>query len=160
MKWECGGVPFCVICLCLLVSKRGQPEDAGGQPKKKKRKKPRKQAEQTNAPSVKQVASNTNKPTLGQKAAPQASKSSPQGVTQSRNDSLVTGKNTSVAMVWLKLPELRWLLFSCFTQVSFGKSLRSSAELKMSLLIPCALKAFAYGCAFLTPPVGGSLGLA
>ncbi|NXI51450.1 SURF6 protein, partial [Chloroceryle aenea] len=80
----------------LLVSKPGQPEDAGGQLKKKKRKKPRKQDEKTNALSVKQVASNTNKPTPGQKAAPQASKSSPQGVAQSRNESLVTGSKSEL----------------------------------------------------------------
>ncbi|NXT54224.1 SURF6 protein, partial [Pluvianellus socialis] len=79
-----------------LVSKPGQPEDAGRQPKKKKRKKLRKQAEKTNAASVKQVVSNTNKPTPGQKAAPQASKSSPQGVTESRNESLVTGSKSEL----------------------------------------------------------------
>lgn len=94
MKWACSVVLFCVIWFCLLGSKPGQPEDAGRQLKKKKRKKPRKQAEKTNAPSVKQVVSNTSKPTPGQKAAPEASKSSPQGVTQSRNESSVTGKNT------------------------------------------------------------------
>ncbi|NWX67983.1 SURF6 protein, partial [Alca torda] len=73
-----------------FVSKPGRSEGAGDPPKKKK-KKPRKQAEKINASSVKQVVSNTNKPTPGQKAAPQAGKSSPQGVAQSRNDSLVTG---------------------------------------------------------------------
>ncbi|NXI47436.1 SURF6 protein, partial [Galbula dea] len=74
-----------------FVSKPGQPEDAGRQLKKKKKKKPKKQAEKTNAPSVKQVVSNTNKPTPGQKRAPQASKSSPEAGTQSRNESLVMG---------------------------------------------------------------------
>ncbi|XP_075572694.1 surfeit locus protein 6 [Pelecanus crispus] len=77
-----------------FVSKPGQSEDAGRQLKKKKRKKARKQAEKTNAPSVKQVA--TNKPTPGQKAAPQASKSSPQGVTRSRNESLVAGSKSEL----------------------------------------------------------------
>ncbi|XP_074017150.1 surfeit locus protein 6 [Numenius arquata] len=79
-----------------FVSKPGQREDAGRQPKKKKRKKPRKQAEKVNGSSVKQVVSNTNKPTPGEKAAPQASKSSPQGVTQSRNESLVTGSKSEL----------------------------------------------------------------
>lgn len=99
------------------MSKPGQPEDAGRQLKKKKRRKPKKQAEKRNAPSVNQVVSNTSKPTPGQKAAPQASKSSPQGVAESRSEGLVTGRNTNVVVVWLKLPELRWLLFSCFTRV-------------------------------------------
>ncbi|NWW88753.1 SURF6 protein, partial [Rhynochetos jubatus] len=74
-----------------FASKPGQPEEAGRQLKKKKRKKPRKQAEKANAPSVKQVVSSTNEPIPGKKAAPQASKSHPKGVTQSRNESLVTG---------------------------------------------------------------------
>ncbi|NWX06449.1 SURF6 protein, partial [Caloenas nicobarica] len=72
-----------------FVSMPGQPEDAGRQLKKKKRKKPRKQAEKTNAPSVKQAASNTNKPSPGQKSAPQ-------GATQSRNESLVTGSKSEL----------------------------------------------------------------
>jgi len=154
MKWERNVVPFCVIC--LPVSKPGQPEDAGRQ-LKKKRKKLGKQASKTKAPSVKQAVSGTNKPTPGQKAAPQASKSSPQGVTQSRNESLVTGEDTSGATVWLKFPGLRWLLASCFTPVSFGEPLRSSAELKTSSLIPCALKFCAYVRMFVTSPLGGSL---
>ncbi|NXE74367.1 SURF6 protein, partial [Cochlearius cochlearius] len=79
-----------------LVSKPGQPEDAGRQVKKKRRKKPRKQAEKTNAPSAKQVASNTTRPTPGRKAAPQASESAPQRVTQSRNESLVTGSKSEL----------------------------------------------------------------
>ncbi|NWR33813.1 SURF6 protein, partial [Tachuris rubrigastra] len=74
----------------------GQPEDAGRQPKKQKRKKLRKQAEK-NAPSVKQVVSNTSKSTPGQKAAPQASKSSSQGVTQNRNESLATGSKSELS---------------------------------------------------------------
>ncbi|NWX48053.1 SURF6 protein, partial [Steatornis caripensis] len=69
----------------------GQPEDAARQLKKKKRKKPRKETEKTNAPSVRQVASNANKPPLGQEAAPRTSKPSAQGVTQSRDEGLVTG---------------------------------------------------------------------
>ncbi|NXR06916.1 SURF6 protein, partial [Semnornis frantzii] len=73
------------------VPKPGQPKDAGGQPKKKKRKKVQKQAEKLNASSVKQVGSNTGKSTPGQKAALQASKSSPQGIKQSRDKSLETG---------------------------------------------------------------------
>ncbi|NXP02909.1 SURF6 protein, partial [Thinocorus orbignyianus] len=77
-------------------SRPGQPKDAGGQPKKKKRKKPKKQAEKVNASSVKQVVSNTNKSTPGQKAALQASKSSPQAVTPSRNESLVTGTKSEL----------------------------------------------------------------
>lgn len=83
------------------MSKPGQPEDAGRQVKKQKKKKPRKQAEKKNAPSAKQVVSNTSKPTPGQKAAPQASKSSPQGGTQNRNESVATGKNSSFAVVSL-----------------------------------------------------------
>ncbi|KAM6110536.1 surfeit locus protein 6 [Pterocles gutturalis] len=79
-----------------LVTKPGQPEGAGRQPKKKKRKKLKKQAERANAPSVKQVVSSTSKPAPGQKAAPQGSKSSPQGVTQSGNESLVTGSKSEV----------------------------------------------------------------
>ncbi|NWH59695.1 SURF6 protein, partial [Geococcyx californianus] len=66
-----------------LVSKPGQAEDAGEQLKKKKRKKFRKPAEKTNAPSVKQAGSNANKPAPGQKAGTQASKSSPQGSNES-----------------------------------------------------------------------------
>ncbi|XP_009083324.1 PREDICTED: surfeit locus protein 6 [Acanthisitta chloris] len=54
-----------------FVSKPGQAEDAGRQVKKQKRKKPKKQAEKKNAPPGKQLASNTTKPTPGQKAAPQ-----------------------------------------------------------------------------------------
>ncbi|XP_005231274.2 surfeit locus protein 6 [Falco biarmicus] len=79
-----------------FVSKPGQPEDAGRQLKKKKRKKPRKQAEETNAPSVKQLVSNASKPTAGQKAALQASKSSPQGVTQSRNEGSAPGSKSEL----------------------------------------------------------------
>ncbi|PKU32683.1 hypothetical protein llap_17013 [Limosa lapponica baueri] len=89
------------------VSKPGQPEDAGRQPKKKKRKKPGKQAEKVNGSSVKQVVSNTNKPTPGQKAAPQASKSSPQGVTQSRNESLVTVPEETKSNISERLSERR-----------------------------------------------------
>ncbi|KAM6047718.1 surfeit locus protein 6 [Chlamydotis macqueenii] len=77
-----------------FVSKPGQPEDAGRQLKKKKRKKPKKQDEKANAPSVKQGVSNTNKPTPGQKAAAPASK--PQGVAQNRNESLVTGSKSEL----------------------------------------------------------------
>ncbi|KFV91265.1 Surfeit locus protein 6, partial [Fulmarus glacialis] len=79
-----------------FVYKPGQAEDAGRQLKKKKRKKPSKQAEKTSAPSVKKVVSSTNKPTPRQKAVPQASKSSPQGDTQSRNESLVTGSKSEL----------------------------------------------------------------
>ncbi|XP_008940160.1 PREDICTED: surfeit locus protein 6, partial [Merops nubicus] len=79
-----------------FVSKPGQPEDAGGQLKKKKRKKLKKQHEKKNAPSAKQVASDAKKPTPGQKAAPQASKPSPEGVTQSRRDSLMTGSKSEL----------------------------------------------------------------
>lgn len=81
------------------MSKPGQPEDAGRQVKKQKKKKPRKQTEKKNAPSAKQMVSNTSKPTPGQKAATQASKSSPQGGTQNRKESLATGKNSSFAVV-------------------------------------------------------------
>lgn len=84
------------------MSKPGQPED-GRQVKKQKKKKPRKQTEKKNAPSAKQVASNTSKPTPEQKAAPQASKSSPQGDTQSRKENLATGENFSFAMAWTEL---------------------------------------------------------
>ncbi|CAM9669547.1 unnamed protein product [Bubo scandiacus] len=79
-----------------FVSKPGQPEDADRQLKKKKRKKPRKQAEKTNGPSAKQVVSNTSKTPPGQKAAPQASKLSPEGVIQSRNEGLVTGNKSEL----------------------------------------------------------------
>ncbi|NWT86528.1 SURF6 protein, partial [Lanius ludovicianus] len=79
-----------------FVSKPGQPEDAGRQVKKQKKKKPRKQAEKKNAPSAK-VVSNTSKPTPGQKAAPQAIKSSPQGGTQNRNKSVATGSNSELS---------------------------------------------------------------
>lgn len=90
------------------MSKPGQPED--GRPvKKQKKKKPRKQTEKKNAPSVKQVASNTSKLTAGQKAAPQASKSSPQGGTQNKKENLATGENFSFAMAW---PELAAFLVS------------------------------------------------
>lgn len=146
-----------MIWFCLPVSTPGQPEDAGRQLKKKKRKKSRKQPEKANAPSVKQAASNTDKPPPGQNSAPQASKSSPQGTTRSRNESLVTGKNSSVAIIWSKLPELRSLCFSCITHIDFGKPFRSSAELKTSLLIPHALRACVYGCKFVMSPLGGSL---
>ncbi|XP_009865250.1 PREDICTED: surfeit locus protein 6, partial [Apaloderma vittatum] len=78
-----------------LVCKPGQPEDAGRPLKKRKRNKPKKQAEKTNAPSVKQMVSNTHKPTPGQKATPQTSKSSPQGVAQSKND-LVAGSKSEL----------------------------------------------------------------
>ncbi|KAK1193952.1 SURF6 protein, partial [Pygoscelis papua] len=74
----------------------GQPEDAGRQLKKKKRKKPGKQAEKRNAPSVNQVVSNTSKPTPGQKAAPQASKSAPRGVAESRKEGLVAGRKSEL----------------------------------------------------------------
>lgn len=80
------------------MSKPGQPDDSGRQVKKQKKKKPKKQAEKKNAPSGKQV-SNTSKPTPGQKAAPQASKPSPQGGTQNRKESLATGKNSCFAVV-------------------------------------------------------------
>ncbi|NXC57387.1 SURF6 protein, partial [Aleadryas rufinucha] len=75
----------------------GQPEDAGRQVKKQKKKKPKKQDEKKNAPSAKQVVSNTSKPTPGQKAAPQASKSSPQGGTQNRNESSATGSKSELS---------------------------------------------------------------
>ncbi|NWV61378.1 SURF6 protein, partial [Malurus elegans] len=75
----------------------GQPEDAGRQPKKQKRKKSRKQAEKKNAPSAKQVVSNTSKTTPGQKAAPQASKTPLQGVTQNRNENLATGSKSELS---------------------------------------------------------------
>ncbi|NWI59430.1 SURF6 protein, partial [Calyptomena viridis] len=74
----------------------GQAEE-GRQPKKQKRKKPRNQAEKKNAASVKQVVSNTSKPTPGQKAVPQASKSSPQGVTPNRDESLATGNKSELS---------------------------------------------------------------
>ncbi|XP_051492777.1 surfeit locus protein 6 [Apus apus] len=79
-----------------FVSKPGQQGDAGRQLKKKKRKKSRKEAEKTNGPSVKQVVSNTNKPAPGKKTSPQASKSSPQGVTESRNEGLVKGSKNEL----------------------------------------------------------------
>ncbi|XP_068012023.1 surfeit locus protein 6 isoform X1 [Melanerpes formicivorus] len=90
-----------------FAPKPGQPKDAGGQPKKKKRKKPQKQAEKANAPSGKQVVSNTNKPTPGQKAAPQASKSSPQGVKQSRDESLETGSKSQLGSSFSAMNLLR-----------------------------------------------------
>ncbi|KAM8995539.1 surfeit locus protein 6 [Ara ararauna] len=66
-----------------FVPQPGQSEDAGRQCKKNKRKKPRKQTEKVNAPSVKQV--------VPKRAAPQASKASPDSAAQSRSESLVTG---------------------------------------------------------------------
>lgn len=107
----------CVIWFCLLVPQPGQSEDAGRQMTKKKRKKPRKQAEKVNTPSVKQTVSNTSKPAPGQRAAPQVNKASPDSAAQSRSESLVTGEKASIAIVRLKCPELRWLLFSCFTHM-------------------------------------------
>ncbi|NXH09790.1 SURF6 protein, partial [Bucco capensis] len=80
-----------------FVSQPGQPEDAGRQLKKKKRKRTKKQAEKTNAPSVKQEVSNTSKPTPGQKAASQGSKSSPEAVTQSRDARLVIGNKRELS---------------------------------------------------------------
>ncbi|NWR45421.1 SURF6 protein, partial [Regulus satrapa] len=77
-----------------LLSKPGQPEDAGRQVKKQKRKKTRKQTEKKNGPSATQVVSNTSKPTPGQKAAPQAGKSSPQDGTQNRKESVATGSKS------------------------------------------------------------------
>ncbi|NXG60009.1 SURF6 protein, partial [Hemiprocne comata] len=79
-----------------FVSKPGQQEDASRQLKKKKRKKSRKEAEKTRGPTVKHVVSNNNKPIPGQKTAPQASKSSPQGVTESRNEGLVAGSKSEL----------------------------------------------------------------
>ncbi|KAM6296988.1 surfeit locus protein 6 [Aegotheles albertisi] len=79
-----------------LVSKPGQPEDAGRQLKKKKRKKARKETEKTNAPSGKQVVSNTNKPSPGQKTAPQASKPPPRGGTESRNEGENSGSKSEL----------------------------------------------------------------
>nr|CAG32756.1 hypothetical protein RCJMB04_35b4 [Gallus gallus] len=73
-----------------FVSKPGQPDDAGRQLKKKKRRKSRKQAEKTDFPAVKQGVSKTNKLAPGQKAAPQANESSPLGVKQNKNESSVT----------------------------------------------------------------------
>ncbi|NXA49806.1 SURF6 protein, partial [Nothocercus julius] len=75
-------------------SKPGQREDADRQHKKKRRKKPRKQDEKANGPPVKQLASNKAAP--AQKAAPQPSTSSPQGVKQSKNESSVTDSQNKV----------------------------------------------------------------
>ncbi|NXC45723.1 SURF6 protein, partial [Penelope pileata] len=72
-----------------FVSKPGQPDDASK--KKKRRRKSRKQTEKTNSLPVKQGGSNTNKLPPGQKAAPQANKSSPVALAQSKNESSVTG---------------------------------------------------------------------
>lgn len=90
--WCCPG-----LYLFFLVSKPGQPDDAGGQLKKKKRRKSRKQAEKTDFPAVKQGVSKTNKLAPGQKAAPQANKLPPLGVKQNKNESSVTGKNSRIA---------------------------------------------------------------
>ncbi|NXJ87940.1 SURF6 protein, partial [Corythaixoides concolor] len=79
-----------------FVSKPGQPEGAGRQLKKKKRRKLKKQAEKANTPSVRRVVSNAREPTPGQKAAAQASKSSPQGAAEGRNESLVTGSKSEL----------------------------------------------------------------
>lgn len=87
---------FVYFFLCLLVSKPGQPDDAGRQLKKKKRRKSRKQVEKANSPAVKQEVSNTNKLAPGQKAAPQAKKSPPVGVKQNKNENSVTGKNSRI----------------------------------------------------------------
>ncbi|NXA34754.1 SURF6 protein, partial [Eudromia elegans] len=75
-------------------SKPGQPEDAGRQHKKKRRKKPRKQDEKATGPPAKWEASNKAAPV--QKAAPQPSSSSPQGVKQNKNESTVTDSKSQV----------------------------------------------------------------
>ncbi|KGL75781.1 Surfeit locus protein 6, partial [Tinamus guttatus] len=74
--------------------KPGQPEDAGKQHKKKRRKRPRNQDEKANGPPVKRLASNKAAP--AQKAAAQPSTSSPQGVKQSKNESSVTDSQSQV----------------------------------------------------------------
>ncbi|XP_065552220.1 surfeit locus protein 6 [Lathamus discolor] len=79
-----------------FVPQPGQSEDAGRQIKKKKRKKPRKQAERVNTPSVKQTVPNASKPAPGQRATPQASKASPDSAAQSRSESLVTGSKSDL----------------------------------------------------------------
>lgn len=90
---------FVYFFLFFLVSKPGQPDDAGRQLKKKKRRKSRKQAEKTDFPAVKQGVSKTNKLAPGQKAAPQANESSPLGVKQNKNESSVTGKTAELSVV-------------------------------------------------------------
>lgn len=87
---------FVYFFLFFLVSKPGQPDDAGRQLKKKKRRKSRKQAEKTDFPAVKQGVSKTNKLAPGQKAAPQANESSPLGVKQNKNESSVTGAKSEL----------------------------------------------------------------
>nr|XP_006123783.1 surfeit locus protein 6 [Pelodiscus sinensis] len=71
-----------------LASKRARAGDASSQPKKKKRKKPRKQAEKANVPpakqavpntskSAKQTASNLNSSTPAEQTAPSGNRSTP-----------------------------------------------------------------------------------
>ncbi|XP_005142541.3 surfeit locus protein 6 isoform X2 [Melopsittacus undulatus] len=79
-----------------FVPQPGQSENAGRQIKKKKRKKPRKQAESVSTPSVKQTVSNVSKPAPGQRATPQASKASSDSAAQSRSESLVTGSKSDL----------------------------------------------------------------
>ncbi|NWS45766.1 SURF6 protein, partial [Probosciger aterrimus] len=79
-----------------FVLQPGQSEDAGRHLMKKKRKKPRKQAEKLTTPSVKQAVSNASKPAPGQRAVPQASRASPDGAAKSRSESLVTGSKSEL----------------------------------------------------------------
>ncbi|OXB69068.1 hypothetical protein ASZ78_009544 [Callipepla squamata] len=77
-----------------FVSKPGQPDDAGRQLKKKKRRKSRKQAEKTDSAAVKQGVSNAGKLAPGQRAATQADKSL--GVKQNKNESSVPGAKSGL----------------------------------------------------------------
>ncbi|NXJ16386.1 SURF6 protein, partial [Odontophorus gujanensis] len=79
-----------------FVSKPGQPDDAGRQLKKKKRRKSRKQAEKTNSAAVKQEVSNTSKLAPGQKAATQTNKSPPLGVKQNKNENSIPGAKSDL----------------------------------------------------------------
>ncbi|XP_019366282.1 PREDICTED: surfeit locus protein 6 [Gavialis gangeticus] len=73
-----------------FVSKSAGSENAGSQPKKKKRKKPRKQAEKTNALPGKQVGPDS-KPAPAKPTAPKASKSIPARPAASKPEHVGTG---------------------------------------------------------------------
>uniref|UniRef100_A0A7M4EI94 Surfeit 6 n=1 Tax=Crocodylus porosus TaxID=8502 RepID=A0A7M4EI94_CROPO len=75
-----------------FVSKSAGSENAGSQPKKKKRKKPRKQAEKTNALPGERVAPDNSKPAPAKPTAPKASKSIPAKPAASKPEHVGTGK--------------------------------------------------------------------
>ncbi|KAG6938416.1 surfeit 6 [Chelydra serpentina] len=68
-----------------------QAGDASSQPKKKKRRKPRKQAEKANAPPAKQAVPNLYTSTPAEQTAPNGSRSTPAGTAVSKNENGTTG---------------------------------------------------------------------